>query len=355
MHYFLLSLLWVVAVIAQCDKPSQGNTVPADNACIHYAGRVALSGGTASFDWSGVEFSLSFEGTSLTLVFSGGGNNEYNVSIDGVDHPLLVISSSNQTPYRVASGLSDTVHKLTVFKRTEAFFGVQVFHSIVLDTNKWIQPASPSPTRKLEFIGDSITCGYGDEGVFPCSFTPQTENNLFSYSSQVSKHFSAEVYVECWSGKGLVRNYGDKNITSVDPLPSYYNKTLASTDNSPVWTFSWKPDGVIINLGTNDYSTQPAPPADLFLSSYKTFITLIRNRYGNNIQLFLVCGPMIGNPCCQYVQQVVLDNQPNVHYVDLQGILQQSDLGCDYHPNVSGHTKMADKTIPVIASALNWT
>ncbi len=29
-----------------------------------------------------------------------------------------------------------------------------------------------------------------------------------------------------WSGKGVVRNYGDVNQMSVDPLPSLYNRTL---------------------------------------------------------------------------------------------------------------------------------
>jgi len=337
-----------------CNRPTQGNIVPADNPCIHYAGRVALSGGTASFDWSGVEFTFSFEGTSVSLVLSGGNQNEYNVTIDGVATSILVIKSPNSTPYTIASGLSNTVHKITVSKRTEAFFGVQVLQSIVLDTNKWLQPTSPFPTRKLEFIGDSITCGYGDEGIFPCSFSAQTENNIKSYTSLVGEHFNAEVYVECWSGKGLVRNYGDKNITSPDPLPSYYNQTLASINNSPNWDFSWKPDGVVINLGTNDFSTQPYPPVDIFTGAYKTFITYLRYRYGNNVQLFLVCGPMIGNPCCQYVNQVVQDNQPNVHYVDLEGIIQTGDIGCDYHPNWNGHIKMADRTTPIISSALNW-
>jgi len=347
-------LVWSVSAQNDCNKPAQGNIVPGNNPCINYAGRVELSPGTASFDWSGVGFSFFFEGTSVSLVFSGGNQNEYNVSIDDNDYPVIIITSTNMMTYPVASGLTNAVHKIIIIKRTEAEFGVQVLHSIVLDTNKWLQPSPPIPTRRLEFIGDSITCGYGDEGIFPCGFTPQTENNLKAYSGIVADYFAAAVFVECWSGKGLVRNYGDKNPTSTDPFPSYYNRTLASANNSPTWSFSWIPDGVVINLGTNDYSTQPAPSADVFNAAYKMFINQIRTRYGAKLHLFLVCGPMIGNPCCQNVKQVVAENQPNVHFVDLEGILQQSDLGCDYHPNVAGHKKMADLTVPVIAAALNW-
>jgi len=286
---------------------------------------------------------------------SGGNENEYEVMIDGGAATVLKVTSGNQATYSVAKGLTDTVHKVIIGKRTEAFFGVQVFHNVILDSNKWVQPSTPFPARKLEFIGDSITCGYGDEGTYPCSFSAETENNLKGYSALVGTHFNAEVFVECWSGKGMVRNYGDKNITSTDPLPSYYNKTLASEDNSPSWDFNYIPDGVVINLGTNDYSTQPNPPSDIYIGAYLGFITGLRKRYGNGVKLFLVCGPMIGDPCCQYVQNVVAQAQPNAYYVNLQGILQSGDLGCDYHPNVNGHAKMAAITIPIIAKALNWS
>jgi hypothetical protein len=98
------------------------------------------------------------------------------------------------------------------------------------------------------------------------------------------------------------------------------------------WDFSqWVPDAVLINLGTNDYSTQPYPPQDVFVSGYQKFISFIQSRYltiNPNLQFFLACGPMIGNPCCQYVQQVA--KLEGATYVDLQGILDfPNDYGCD--------------------------
>jgi hypothetical protein len=70
--------------------------------------------------------------------------------------------------------------------------------------------------------------------------------------------------LEAWSGKGLVRNAGDKNITSIDPFPIYYGRALANDPQSQ-WDFSkWIPDAVFINLGTNDYGSEPHPPQELF-------------------------------------------------------------------------------------------
>jgi len=78
--------------------------------------------GTSSFDWSGVEIAFSFEGTSLAVEVSGGNQNEYEVMIDGALAPVLKITSGNQATYTVAKGLTDTVHKVVLGKRTEAFF-----------------------------------------------------------------------------------------------------------------------------------------------------------------------------------------------------------------------------------------
>ena len=57
------------------------------------------------------------------------------------------------------------------------------------------------------------------------------------------------------------------------------------------------------------------------------FISFLRENYiphNPQLQMFLVCGPMIGGECCDYVQDVVsLNKQNNVHYINLEGILGQ--------------------------------
>ena len=67
-----------------------------------------------------------------------------------------------------------------MIKRTEAFVGGTVtFSGFTVDGTL----VSPTPAksvnydRKLEMIGDSITCGYGVLGTSPsCSFSAQTES-----------------------------------------------------------------------------------------------------------------------------------------------------------------------------------
>ena len=66
----------------------------------------------------------------------------------------------------------------------------------------------------------------------------------------------------------MVRNYGDASTTSTDPLPTIYPRAFASDTNSADWSFSWIPDAVVINLGTNDFSTTPNPPNATFTQGF---------------------------------------------------------------------------------------
>eukprot|EP01088_Endostelium_zonatum_P003546 TRINITY_DN14754_c0_g1_i1.p1 TRINITY_DN14754_c0_g1~~TRINITY_DN14754_c0_g1_i1.p1 ORF type:complete len:357 (+),score=45.73 TRINITY_DN14754_c0_g1_i1:51-1121(+) len=328
---------------------------------ISYTGRVQLTndGRYAMFDWSGIQITAAFVGTSISAIFNDSTGNQYNALIDGKFVTIINTTIANKE-YLIASGLSHTHHTVVLQKRTEALFGVAHFggfnYQSLTKPKSSIQNSNQLKPRTIEFIGDSITCGFGILGHYPCGFSASTEDVALSYSYLVSQHFSASLHVESWSGKGLVRNYGDHHTTSLDPFPVYYPRTLANDPHSS-WNFTqFTPDAVVINLGTNDYSTQPAPPQTVYEKGYHTFLDFIWGKYGRQTPMFLVCGPMIGNPCCQYVQNVVASyNGKGVYYVNLQGIMTPADYGCDGHPNTLGHSKMAALTIPVIGKHMNWS
>jgi hypothetical protein len=85
---------------------------------------------------------------------------------------------------------------------------------------------SKRPARRIEFIGNSITCGYGVlSDSSNCHFSPQTEDAGMSYAAILSRRLHADYHLVAYSGKGMVRNYGDKNKTSVNPMLSLYDRT----------------------------------------------------------------------------------------------------------------------------------
>jgi hypothetical protein len=71
----------------------------------------------------------------------------------------------------------------------------------------------------------------------------------------LARSLDAELSTVAWSGKGVYNNY---NGNRVEPMPKLYDRAVPNDKNSP-WDFSWQPDLIIINLGTNDYSTNNDP------------------------------------------------------------------------------------------------
>eukprot|EP01113_Clastostelium_recurvatum_P023625 TRINITY_DN2816_c0_g1_i2.p1 TRINITY_DN2816_c0_g1~~TRINITY_DN2816_c0_g1_i2.p1 ORF type:complete len:358 (-),score=62.51 TRINITY_DN2816_c0_g1_i2:99-1172(-) len=339
---------------------SWGAFVPASNPDIRYLGRWSLTHpDVAQADWSGTALVASFSNSNfISAVFE----NENNMN--GVDI-ILKDSSGGQSfrDWNVSSLVwtqtnldTSLTYTINIIKRNEPLVGLLQFNGFNLSSSG-VMVAPPAPLKNtIEFVGDSITCGFGDLGHVPCDFTPYTQDEYYAWGYLVARALNADVHVEAWSGKGVIRNCCNwPNYTSPDPLPTYFGRTLASIDTNNTWDFSsWIPKALIINLGTNDYSTPPQPPQDLFVNAYVSFIKSILLAYQKAPpKVFLACGPMIGDPCCEYVQSVAKITGST--YINLKGILTYpQDYGCDGHPGMTGHQKMAAIAGPIIATTMGW-
>ncbi len=361
---FSLVTLQFIFLLTACSnssliKENQIVKIDADDPNIQYVGRFNFSNPKKiKFDWPGVIISAKFTGSSCSVRLEDG-KNEYAVIID--NNAPKILSTDTSKIYKVISGLNDLVpHTIILQKRTEALVGSGIFCGFILDPGCTLVNPNARPGRRIEFIGNSITCGYGDEGEnSDCHFTPQTENANLSYASITARELNADYHLIAYSGKGVVRNYGDPNKTSLDPLPSIFDR-ICVYDSTPKWNFkNWIPQAVVINLGTNDFSTKPYPDKDVFQKAYLELINRVRNLY-KEVRIFTIVGPMIGEPCTSYVREIVLNEQKLKREKDLFFIeikrtdLASEDWGCDTHPNIFGMQKMADILVPKIKLRMNW-
>lgn len=355
----LTLLLVAISFLLSVSAADKGKTINPGNKAIHYSGRVQASADQVMFNWPGVSFQCRFTGKSLGLKLYGEKQIYYNVFIDS---KLTVVSSANDGEIIwVTTNLKGGVHTLLVYKRTEATMGTSVFKGLVIDDNADILPCENIPSRKIEFIGNSITCGYGTEGKDKTErFKPETENNYTSYAAYLCRAFNADYSMIAHSGMGVVRNYGDSLKVSIAPqMPARFNLALDETDVA--WDFTrWKPDMVVINLGTNDFSTQPYPDKVIFQRTYENLILQIQKVYGN-IPVFCVVGPMINEPCYSYVKEMVENYRllyPNskINFIGLPVALTsgEGDLGSDWHPSSKGQRKMATMIAPVVSGVMGW-
>ena len=337
---------------------SQGRISAADPR-IRYTGRIDFSNPTRpAFDWPAITIEAAFEGTSLAVLLQDG-QNSYNVTIDGQESVLHTRPGENR--YAVAEDLSDGRHTFRMTKRTETFYGTPAFLGFELDAGRELAPLPSAPDRRIEFVGDSITAGYGSEGNSPtCTFSAATENVELTYAAMTAKELGAGYTIVAVSGVGIVRNYNTADKMSPGTMLTYYDLTTTDRD-SEEWDFDrWVPDAVVFNLGTNDFSTAPHPAGEVFLQGYTELIIKVRNRYPD-AHIFAIAGPIMVDPAEDTIRSVVTQmreilDDDRVHFVKIENNLELSgtDYGCDWHPNASGHRKIAEQLIPHIRVELEW-
>jgi lysophospholipase L1-like esterase len=335
--------------------------VHAANPAIRYVGRIDFSDReNPRFDWPGVYLQFQFTGTSCAVKMSDTRHDYFQVLVD--DLPAKVMKVTSDTVLVIADQLSNKLHRVQLVKRTEGEQGTATFSGIYLDKGAAISPWPNVPRHKIQFIGNSITCGYGVEGESKdAHFKPETENSCKSYATITARAFDADYHLVAHSGYGVVRNYGDRKKTSPEPMPSKYDQ-MYDMKEQPKWNFSdWVPDAVVINLGTNDFSTHPFPDKAVFQRGYENLILRVE-KYYPGVPVFCIVGPMIDEPCYSDVKEMV-DAFRQVHQVNhiyFVGVptalmIPGHDLGSDSHPNYSGQKKTAAFLVPVMASVLGWS
>jgi lysophospholipase L1-like esterase len=307
------------------------------------------------FAWSGSGVVAAFEGESVSVTLEDSGSNQFTVLIDGqLGTPLKTQAGARS--YVLAENLAPGSHQVELYRRTEASFGVSQFRGFDFGANGKLAPESAPPTRRIEVIGDSISCGYGNEGeTATCSFSADTENHYQTYGAIAARSLDAEIVTIAWSGKGIVNNYGE-DVT--DPLPALYDRTLPG-DASSQWDFSVAPDAVVINLGTNDFSTDGDPSPELFRDRYIAFLEHLRAVYPEATLIGTV-GPMLsgadldaaraGIAAAVAERQSAGDAQVRVWEIDIPN----DSPGCDYHPDVNTHQAMATALVAELKDALGW-
>jgi lysophospholipase L1-like esterase len=352
-------LLLVFACLAIPLPAQAGDTVmplpvavTANDANVHYSGRWDLRdplGPRAA--WPACSAWIRFSGTAANAALGGNANIGVQVAVDG--RPTTVINlRDGQSLYALAEGLPAGEHTIELCKRTETFSGVLQVKGFQLAAGAKPLPVA-APKRRVEFIGDSITCGYGDEAATKEEhFTNATENAWLAWGAVASRALKAELYCEAWSGIWLMDNGKDEN------MPKRWERTLGG-DPASTWDFArWQADAVVVNLGTND-ANRPID-SKTWSDTYTAFIGRIRAVYPK-AHIFLTIGAMghgkkgeiaVFNTAIAEACRKAGDAR--VHALALANQDAANGIGADWHPSVKTHQLMADAIAAAIRKELGW-
>lgn len=315
---------------------------------VHVEARVIpVDGGVSRFGWSNGLIRTRIDGTALSMQLSSPQNTWFTVEVDGAAVRNFQAGAGLQT-YEIANGLAPGVHDVALIRRNEGSYGTTDFVALVPGVGTTIVP-TPAKTRRLEFIGDSLTAGYGIEGVNPCDFSTETESSYETYAAIAARNLDAEAHVIAQSGKGIIQNYGG-NLDGV--MPDIWSR--ASTNSAdPAWDFStWQPDAVMVNLGTNDFSAT-FDDAD-FVDGYAAFLGEIRAAYPDAPIVCVTWAIWGASHEALVAEAVAATGDPAISTTRFTWDTVGEGVGCDGHTNVVTNARLGLEVQGTLAALLGW-
>ncbi len=348
-----LSLQVIITLLCftSVAQKNQQVFVSASESNVQYIGRFDFSEKEKPvFMYSGCSIRTGFTGTSISVLLQDDSlKNWFTVKLD--DSLFIFKTGNKEGVYPLAQNLLNQKHTLEIIRRTEWQGGNTTFLGFNIDEGKRLV-AVERRKRLMEFIGDSYTCGYGNEGKSREEhFSYETENNYATYGAITARAFNADYLTVCRSGVGMYQSYGGgKTFTQ----PLLYDEVVVS--RKAKWDYTnHQPQVVVIALGGNDLSVDL--DSVQFVNTYIKFVEKIRHQYPQT-NIICVAGPSgLGDKWMKFQShiQAVTNHFKNldkeIYYFNFNPFTPN---GSDWHPNLKEHQQMANELISFIKEITKW-
>ncbi|RXK83237.1 SGNH/GDSL hydrolase family protein [Filimonas effusa] len=359
MKYFLLLLMSSLLVTGlqagSTNKPLQ--FYKASSPLLRYTGRIDFTDINQPRLWTaGSYVTAGIKGDSCAFII--GDEHLYNkyrnyieIIIDGKQTYRLQLKKDVDTIGIHLGDDNNATHQVIICKNTETSIGYMSIGGIMaMDLSSL--PA-PAPVRKIEFIGNSITCGTGsDISEKPCGQGEwyDQHNAWFSYGAITARNLKANWHLTSVSGIGLVHSCCDMKVL----MPQVFDK-INLAGNSLAWDFSrYQPDVVTICLGQNDGQQDSV----LFCNAYEKFINTIRMHYPE-AAIICLTSPMADEGLLKmmrrYLDAIVTGcNDRGDRNVYRYYFGRRYHSGCGDHPSLAEHHEIAQELSDFISRIKGW-
>jgi len=318
-------------------------------------------------DWSGVHATVRFRGTSLQAHLAGPSSNFMIAEVDGVHSAKITVKNHHPKAFTIAEGLTDGEHVATVWKVDEsdnwgsADASLKLYGFSSKDDVMFLSPPQLKK-RKLDIWGASMTAGYCADG--PPGPEPK-EHHIYSnynatWARQIALMLDADHQCEAMSGVGIARGFDGPYAV----LSQYLESTVVSTDKDYVWS-DWKPDAVLMFLGTNDPDHKSEKFREAFAKLFQHMVD-IYTKLEIKPKFIHITEPEV---CGDTTKDVDAFNK--LHGDDgfkayevcfstkawhrIFSKSSQQYQGCDNHPNLAGGIMLAEDILPEIEKILGWS
>lgn len=301
---------------------------------------------------------VRFSATAKSVSFDLEGMARWRFDIDG--KPITYFKTNERVKKKLGAAGDGKVHSYRLIKISESNPGEVCVHDIALDAAGTFGEKPAASKRAIEFIGDSFTVGFGDEGsnMDPAEMEFEKTDASKSYAFLIADGFKADYQMNAVSGRGLVRNYA--NIVPEWTLEKLYNYTeagMAAADaNAEVWDMQkFNPQVIVLFMGINDFQGDPpyCNPDD-FKKAYARFLDKLRTAHPG-VKFLLLSTKVWPNDDLTPAVQAVYDEQVAQGHKDLEfKVLLTENVGLLGHPDVRAHQEMANSIRPIIGRLGGW-
>lgn len=331
------------------------NFFPGDHPNIQYTGRIDFTNAKLPRFWQpAVYIEIKFSGNYCDLIVNdevlwGVNHNYYELVVDG--KPYRLQTKAKRDTIKVSPYLQNAKEHTVVFvKNTEANIGYLEFVGVICE--QLLDPG-PKQQRKIEFIGNSITCGASsDVSEIACGkgVWHDQHNAYMSYASITGRALNAQYHLSSVSGIGLMRSCCGMKII----MPQVYDKINMRNDTI-TWNFkNYQPDVVTVCLGQNDGIQDSAT----FCNNYLSFLKKLRE-YHPKATFILLSSPMASDKLKEFMRGTITSITKVMNAAGDKKVYQyifekQYKNGCDWHPSLDEHIQIASEVTPFIKKIMNW-
>lgn len=282
----------------------------------------------------------------------------FTVTVDGTRRDLAVrgagTAAETRSGIRAEGGIGELVlaedlpagrHCFEILKQSDPHMNIAAIRALTF-CGELAAPPAPRP-RLIEFIGDSLTAGFGNLGLPDVgSFDADYQEGTSTYAFFAAEALGADVRVIARAGIGLryCSTYTQKPMSQVWHLASYWR-----SEEKP-YVPDRVPDLVVVNLFANDRTkikSEKFPDATLdgYAAAMRGFLSQVGEVYPGT-PVFFLDHPGAYEPLSETIRTVAAE-YPGVTV----GTYQRFRTGYSNHPNIASNRIQAAELVRELREA----
>ncbi len=309
----------------------------------HVQGRSSVVNMAVTTDWSasGIEFYATYTGAIYVQGSATSDKIQFRVYVNGAETGVVAFGRTVETKFLPGTiCMKETTAHIRLVRLEYVKDGLASLKSVMLDGT--VKPWTENNRKFIEFIGDSISCGYGSQ----INDAYIDGSRAFTYLSACELNVDYSMAVI--SGIGVSASTGQHGGKV---MGDFYKYLCYYRDPQTLYVPQKQADLVVVNLNTNDWGSGGNVPEGTYKEKARALIADIRAIHGENVNIVWIFGQMtsVNIPANLWLRDVYeeLGGEDAGLYIMETETNKQGEGG---HPNYANHKVTAKKLVDFINS-----